>query len=103
MDELVLTDREELLVKRFAEIIADRDNHACAFNPNERKVLHDFIDACDKEGADGETHIIILRIGNNVRDYMKKATKSIIFILITSLMFLFYHLVVRPLLSGVGR
>lgn len=92
----VLTEREQLIVDAVIEGIEAKIKHTCAFSPNERKIIHDIIDAVESEGADHETHIIVWRIGNNVRDFTKQVAKKAIWLLLTGLAAALYFILVHP-------
>ena len=56
--------------------------HPCYFSSEQRKDLHEFADAIQDEGANRETHIIVLRIGINVQRFVKRAAVGIVWGLI---------------------
>lgn len=91
-----LTEREQLLVDTVIQGVSEQVAHSCHFNEFQRHALYEFIEAVEKEGADGETHIIVFRIGNNVRDAVKKIGQWAIWIVLGALAVALYFLLVRP-------
>jgi hypothetical protein len=62
-------DQHELntLADLVADKVAEKQKHSCFFREEERKAMHEFASAISDEGANRETHIIVLRIGKNVQ------------------------------------
>ena len=53
-------------------------NQHCAFDQEARKRLHDFSDAIGDEGANRETHVIILRIGKSVQTFTQRIAQGMV-------------------------
>lgn len=71
-------------------------DHPCFFNEGQRRDLHELADAIKDEGANRETHIIILRIGVNVQRFVKRAAQSLIWGLIALGVVAAYIVFVKP-------
>lgn len=56
--------------------------HECAFDKDDRRHLHELADAIKDEGANRETHIIIFRIGNGVRNVTRKIAQALVWAVI---------------------
>lgn len=70
--DAILTGVDVRIDKKFKEC-----SSACSFSPDERKHLHEFLDAIQDEGANRETHIIVLRIGMGVQNAVKRAATTL--------------------------
>jgi hypothetical protein len=92
-----LSPENKKLALAIVSAIKNELNHDCAFTSPERKVLHEYIDSANKEQADGETLVIIFRIGNNIRDGAKTFMKFVIWIFLGVCAFLFYHMTAKHL------
>lgn len=55
---------------------------SCSFSSTERKNLHEFLDAIQDEGANRETHIIVLRIGVGVQNAVKRLSTVVAWVLV---------------------
>ena len=74
--------REELIDAINTGVQKAVEKRFCYFSVTERHNLHEFADAIKDEGANRETHIIVLRIGINVQRFVKRAAQSLIWGLI---------------------
>lgn len=100
MDENQLSPDQKKLVDAVLKGVAKQITHKCAFDERDRKILHDICDAADDEGANHETHIIIFRIGNNVRSFAKRAVGFGVYIILALIAAAFYIFVLRPNFFG---
>ena len=64
------------------------EDHTCYFSDSRRKDLNTFLDAIESEGADHETHIYILRIGNNFKSFIKKSGQYITWLFLLAIVIL---------------
>lgn len=97
-----LTSEQQILVDAIASRMQEQMTHSCAFAESERKSLHEFIDASGDEGANRETYIIVLRLGNGLRDAMKRIVQWVVWVIIITLAGVLFALVGRPGILKLG-
>jgi hypothetical protein len=80
-------DQHELntLADLVADKVAEKQKHSCFFREEERKAMHEFASAISDEGANRETHIIVLRIGKNVQIMTQRMAQWIICVLLVAI------------------
>lgn len=90
-----LPDEQRKLARAIVAGVRERLKHDCAFDSEERKILHEYIDSAKKENADSETLVIVFRIGNNIRDGAKNFMKWFVWVFMFIAAFVFYHMTVK--------
>ena len=83
-----LSEDQKMLADYIIAQVSNNLHAECRFSDHERKKLHDFLDAVDVEKADHETHIYVLRIGNNVKLFIKRASQAVVWSIIVLIAYL---------------
>lgn len=82
----MLTQKELELIEAAAERasrkVKEELNHECFFSTADRANLKDLLLAIKTEGADHETHTILYRIGNGIRNATKRIAAAMVWAVI---------------------